>query len=82
MMLGTYVQSVTVSYNHQQSSVCATCSFMIGSVAMGCAVKMILQNKTASEFTLRVLRSSPMNRRSVDVLTTLMQAGINWRCLI
>ena len=60
MVLGTYdVQAVTASYNCQQSSVCVTCSFMIGSVAMGCAVKMILQNKTASEFTLRVLRSSP-----------------------
>ena len=60
MMLGTYdVQSVTVSYNRQQSSVCVICSFMSWSVAVGCAAKMILQNKTASEFTLRVLRSSP-----------------------
>ena len=60
MMLGTYdVQSVTASYNCQQSSVCVTCGFMSGSVAVGCAVKIIPQNKTASEFTLRVLRSSP-----------------------
>ena len=28
-------------------------------MAAGCAAKIILQNKTASEFTLRVLRSSP-----------------------
>ena len=27
-------------------------------MAVGCAAKIILQNKTASEFTLRVLRSS------------------------
>ena len=64
-MLGTYdVQSVTASYNHQQSSMCVTCSFMSGSVAVGCAAKIILQNKTASEFTLRVLRGSPSGQES------------------
>ena len=58
-MLGTYdVQSVTASYNRQQSSVCVACGFMSGSMAVGCAAKLILQNKTASEFTLRVLHSS------------------------
>ena len=41
-----------------------TCSFMSGSVAVGCAAKIILQNKTASEFTLRVLRSSSSEQES------------------
>ena len=77
MMLhvGTYdIQSVTVSYNHQQSCVWVMCSFMSGSVAVGCAAKMILQNKTASEFTLRVLRSSP-SEQEISECANHLDAG-------
>ena len=37
---------------------------MSGSVAMGCAAKIILQYKTASIFTLKVLRSSPSEQET------------------
>ena len=58
-MLGTYdVYNWSLHHNCQQSSVCVACGFISRSMAVGCAAKIILQNKTASEFTLRVLHSS------------------------
>ena len=54
-----YLQLVTVSLSAEFCVCDMQFHEWVSAQAVGCAAKMILQNKKASEFTLRVLRSSP-----------------------